>query len=316
MIRELSHKTSQKNFYPTNSRGSSKTNQIKTQNTSKKHMRNQLNINIPGYLMDKNYEKNLNKSNEYMNLNTIERRTPMNSSGNRVRTTTAKDKKYIDNLFSLKSNEAMNLNSFDNERTLDTTNPTKVSLINKDKNLSHNNNYQSTSNVNNTSPNRKIERTDYENYNNLSYQNNSNNASSGKITGNIKSLARINSASGKNLQLNLTMKNSRKNTNLYNANNKSSEKLNIKKGASYKVKENKNMRDFENTYSKSPSSNTLKRSFDTTSKGKSTLRSKTVEAGNNMVSSKNAGLSSSKNKFGGQLTEGDNFQENGKFYYK
>lgn len=328
MIRELSsYKTSENRFNPkTNLRNASnpKTNQKnKSQNKfSKKQTLNEhLQINIPSYLMDKKIsEKNLNKSNEFPNLTIAEKRTPMHSAGNRVRTTTAKDKKYIENLFNSNANEALNLHSFDNERTLDTTNPTKHTLINynKDKNVSQQNYHYSTNNFNDTSPNGKIENVGCENFNNLSYQNNSNNDLSGsaKIV-NVNNSNNFNhnynnyydnQSSRKNLNLSLTQKNTAK-----NLNNRSSEKLNNSIGAAYN--RNKNRKDFENSYSKSPSSNTLKRSFDAkASKGnKSTLRSKSAKLGNNnQVSGKSPVLGASKCKFGVELTDGENFKENGK----
>jgi len=130
MIRELSSKNQQIGFNNQISRGNlrSPTNKIITPINKP---RGQLNINIPKYLVEKN---NLNKSNDFTNINTIDRKSPMNSSGNRLKTTTAKEKKYTDKILSNKY-EGNIFTSLDNERTLDTTNPTKQTI---NKNLSQN----------------------------------------------------------------------------------------------------------------------------------------------------------------------------------
>jgi len=333
MIRELAHKSSNKGF-DSNCRSVSKTNYNRNQTQSQKKMRNELNINIPNYLMDKSSDKHvLTKSNEFQTLTTNNKKTPTNSSGKIARTTTAKEKKYIDNIIP-NTKEAIHFNipSIDNEKTLDTTYPTKQTLI-KDKNHSQNNYYSTTNNINLTSPNGNFEKSDMENLNSSSYNNNSNlnNLSIGKASGKNFNTTTKNS-NGKNFNLySSNSKRSNQNTKPISSNknlkngltnnivannsqNKSREKLNNSSTAGFNIQTTREKREYNNYKTRSPSNysnNNLKRSFDAASKKKSIQRSKSTKNANMNSTGRNAKFDTSNTNYKPELTDEDNFQENG-----
>ena len=112
-------------------------------------VKNELNIKIPGYLVEKNSEYKLNKSN--LNDNK-EKRIPLTTQ-ERSRTK-GKDKNKLEKLHS--STDGIEISSIGYEKTLDTTNPKHTHLKDRSNSKTYtNNNF-------NTSPNNKYDNSNIE----------------------------------------------------------------------------------------------------------------------------------------------------------
>lgn len=335
MIKELSNK---KAFISDGKNSANASSSIPYGKSVHKNIQNELNIKIPSYLNEKNSERiNLNKSNEISNVNTLERRTPINSIGNQSKSTAAKEKGKFEKNF-IHTNEGFDYYNIDNEKTMDTTNLTKHTAL-KDKNYSNikSNNftqnylYNTTTNNYNESPNTKFEKSEcldhsvsnYYTINNISHVNgkkyNINNNSANK-----NSIIKNNVEKKFSTNFSNTPTNKNKTDKSINFHN---DRLNNSAGGFHRIHNQRTPKKLNESYgknlAKASSNGNLKRSYEVgfnkkAAEMKSTLRSKSTKSviskntSNNNKSSTYNNISKALNRSTTDINDSKNFQDNGK----